>query len=61
MVKNSGIVLHSIKGGCIEFRFTDTFFSNLEIENGSCTFRLKGLTNDGIELETETSLAIELL
>ena len=58
-LENSGITILSITGGWIEFRFTETFFSNTTLENDDYKFYFIGKTNDNVKLNSEITLRIE--
>ncbi|MBK8415594.1 MAG: hypothetical protein IPL22_14540 [Bacteroidetes bacterium] len=59
-LSNSGITLHNLALGGVEFRFTKSFFSNATMENGEYNFTFNGKTTDNIILETNKNLSVEL-
>lgn len=59
-IENLGVELQDMAGGNIEFRFTESFFSNTTLENGSYIFKFNGSTDDNVQLTSEMSLEILL-
>ena len=59
-IDNSGLNLHDLAAGWIEFRFTDEFFQKVKMENGYYTFIFNGKTTDEVVLNAEIIMEVAL-
>jgi|SRR5690554_3901328 len=59
-IENSGVVLNTVLDRGVEFKFTESFFSNATLENGDCIIKFNGRTDDNVQLESELEVEVVL-
>lgn len=55
-IPESGVIVHSVGRGLVEFRFTEEFFQNTTMTDSIYTFNFNGRTDDNIDLNSSISL-----